>query len=351
MSDDCERVQRIARSLDEEDEGHRDEALEARVRELQDVIEKALPKALGGPPAGRPVVRLVRSSKTFTAQYVEFDGIEGSYLISADEAFFGFLDLMARVFASSLPYDFHRRPVTADELRDHVMERVFETPKRTLFPFAEAAGYLAAEGHVKRVVPPTVDAEQTALRASLHIGAGLFALGHEYAHFELGHGGPPRPALDRLGAAHASTHPEADTTPRKEFMADELGLSISAWAAEGQIATEQLSLGAWIVFTGMQAVRLATCVLAEGSRADGARRYEELERRVEADRYPALSTRKRELYRVLVGMGHCREDVLGPLWGGCEYVWDQMRPYVAHYAELLAHNERRSPAEVWATAG
>lgn len=310
---------------------------DARLEQLQTLIEPGLHAALAGPPAGRPVLAVDNSTDQFTVRVQEIADCDQAYLIIAHPGFFPYLSLIVRAVAACLPSDFLQRPYDLDDLRALIDARIQTDPERTIFSFAEAAVVVAIDGSVERVGSFPVDPEWLPMTKVLWDATDLFVLGHEYAHFELGHDGPPRPAIDRLGAAHASD------PYHFELQADELGLSISAWALHGLgVPLQHASLGSWMAFTAMSALDLATAILDRGSRRDGEAVFHEREQRRSLDDYPSGRVRRATIHDLMKGNARGHDEVLGQLWGGCGVAFDRLMDYLAAHAESVAATGVRS---------
>ncbi|MDD9206357.1 hypothetical protein PU560_07735 [Georgenia sp. 10Sc9-8] len=161
--------------------------------------------------------------------------------------------------------------------------------------------------------------------------ADLFVLGHECAHFEMSHRGPPRPALTRLGAARAAN------CYGQELQADELGLSISSWSLHSsrEADTAVSSLGAWMFFAAWEAYELSTAILAAGSRARGERDLAQRRAVKDLDAYPPLRERKAQLFRTVKASGAVDPAVLTRLWWCFDIALQYLLTYTAAHAEVM----------------
>lgn len=311
--------------------GWRD-GVDPRLRTLVAQLERALPVALGGPPAGRPVVATLRQTPFFFARTMVFPEIEHAYLVLMHERFTHYTDLISRAVVATLPADVLHRPYEPAEVAAFVDARVRAAPDRTIYSFAEAAVSLALQGSDVRAGSLPVEPERRVMASFLWDATDLFVLGHECAHFEMSHRGPRRPALVRLGATHAVDR------YWQELQADELGLSLSSWSLHEsrEAGTAVSSLGAWIFFTAWEAYELSAAILAAGSRAQGERDLAQRRAVKDLDAYPSLHERKAQLFRTVKASGAADPVMLIRLWWGFDIALQYLLDYTAAHAEVMA---------------
>lgn len=308
------------------------DGVDPRLRTLLGHLEQALPVALGGPPAGRPVVATLRRTPFFFARTVEFPEIEHAYLVLMHERFTHYTDLISRAVVASLPADVLHRPYEPEDVAAFVDARVRAVPDGTIYSFAEAAVSLALHRSDVRAGSLPVERERRVMTSFLWEATDLFVLGHECAHFEMSHRGPPRPALARLGAAHAVDR------YWQELQADELGLSFASWSlhASREASTAVSSLGAWMFFAAWEAYELSAAILTAGSRAHGERDLAQRRAVRDLDAYPPLHERKARLFRTLKASGAADPAALTRLWWGFDIALQYLLDYTAAHAEVMA---------------
>jgi hypothetical protein len=308
------------------------DGLDPRLRSLVEQIEAALPVALGGPPAGRPVVATLRSTPFFFARELEFPEIEHAYLVVMHERFTHYTDLISRAVASTVPADILYRSYDPDEVEDFVRARVRASPDRTVGAFADAALSLALNRNDVRARMLPVEPDRRIMTSFLWDAVDLFVLGHECAHFELSHYGPLRPALARLGAKH--------TRDRfwQELQADELGLSLSAWSLRTSRAagTGVSSLGAWMYFAAWEGFELSAAILAAGTRAGGERDLARRRAVQDLDAYPPLHERKAQSLRTVEATGAADSATPSSRWASFDIALAHLLDHTAAEAEIAA---------------
>ncbi|GIG29807.1 hypothetical protein [Cellulomonas marina] len=249
-------------------------------------------RALGGQPAGAPVVALLARTPFFFARTQEDTGVDDAYLVLLHHRFPLYLDLVARSIAAVVPIGWFVERPSAHEMTWVIENRMHSEPDRTVRTFAEAAVSLAemrtdVTGGSYPVAP-----ERYAHFTLLLDAALMFVLGHEMAHYEMSHDGPPRPAVERLGFARAPTR------AWQELQADELGASIAAWTLRtGRgIPLGVSMLGAWQFFLAWEAFDLSVHVLATGDAEAGfGRFFLEQENAGTDGAYPSISMRRSTL--------------------------------------------------------
>lgn len=310
--------------------GWRD-GVDPRLGGLLEQLEQALPVALAGPPAGRPVVATLRRTPFFFARTMEFPEIEHAYLVLMHEKFTHYTDLISRAVVATLPADVLHRPYEPEEVAAFVDARVRAVPDRTIYSFAEAAVSLALHRSDVRAGSLPVEPERRTMTRFLWDATDLFVLGHECAHFEMSHRGPRRAALTRLGATHAVDRYS------QELQADELGLSLSSWSlqASRDAGTAVSSLGAWMFFTAWEAYELSAAILAAGSRDQGERDLAQHRGVTDPDAYPPLHVRKAQLFRTVRASGVADPAVLTRLWWSFDVALQYLLDYTAAHAEVM----------------
>jgi hypothetical protein len=278
------------------------------------------------------VVATLRRTPFFFARTMEFPEIEHAYLVLMHERFTHYTDLISRAVVATLPADVLHRPYEPKDVATYVDARVRAVPDRTIFSFADAAVSLALHRSDVRAGSLPVEPERRTATRFLWDATDLFVLGHECAHFEMSHRGPRRPALARLGAAHAADR------YWQELQADELGLSLSSWSlhASRKAGTAVSSLGAWMFFASWEAYELSAAILAAGSRADGERALVQRRAVKDLDAYPPLHERKAQLFRTVKASGAADPTMLTQLWWSFDIALRLLLEYTAAHAEVMA---------------
>lgn len=292
--------------------------------ELMRALEKSLSPAFHDAAIGVPQVVLISRSSRIGTSSVLIKDVENGFAILVQESMPEFLNRTSRALASILPIDFGGRPYSEEEMAQVAFTNRQHDPMRSFGQFAEAAVYMASDGHTDRVEARSVEPERMPMVSHLWKTSELFMLGHEYAHFELGHHGSRTPALDALNAVHAST------TRDQELQADELGLSLTSFAI-ADTPLEHVSMGAWAFLSSYMALELAVCTLVADSKADGLRRYQRLQARRSPDGHPSPLQRKAQLYHTL--QQHAKgSEVLRSMWSSADVALGALMDYVADYA-------------------
>lgn len=298
-------------------------AADARMEQLATTLRDALPDALGGDPAGLPVVAQLRRSPLFFPRNVEVAGVEHAYLVLMHERYPHYVALIARAVMALLPPDVLSAPPSPDEAAAFVARRVQEAPGPTVESFALAAVDLAVRRDDVRERGHPVDPERVAATRFVQDATDLFVLGHECAHFEMSHrGGPVRRAHQQLGFA------TTDARLFHELQADELGLSISAWGLRRSRGAPLAlsSIGSWMFLAALEGYELASGTAVEP--VDAARHLQG---------YPPVALRKDLLLQTLCRSGATDPSALTHLWA----VFDvALAPALDHTARLVRERTR-----------
>lgn len=308
---------------------------------LEELIVPALDVAFRGASAAQPVVRvLARDEATAdgsmptppnlsNARCVPLPGIEEAYLVLIDRGLLRYTSLAVRSLAACLPTDILNRRYEIGELSDFVNRRIEEDPERTVFSFAEATVEIAIAGTPMGAGSFPVTPERLNMTQALFYATDAFLLGHEIAHFELGHHSGPRPLHEALGALHT-----IDTYWR-EIQSDELGMSICAHALQrGRIAPmPHVTLGAWIFLTALRAMDLATRVYGASHLDEGLQAFEGYESNNPGP-YPTPMKRKQQLYDTLA-RSMDNPDVLTHLWMSFDVLEGPYLRYTANHADAM----------------